>query len=47
MVMLSLDDFTSIQETLHLLSSGRNAERLHRSIREVEEDQVVVRELIE
>jgi len=46
-VMLSLDDFNSIQETFHLLSSRRNAERLHRSMREVEEDRVVERKLIE
>jgi antitoxin YefM len=46
-VMMSLDDFNSIQETIHLLSSRRNAERLHRSLREVEEDRVVERKLIE
>ena len=46
-VMLSLDDFNSIQETIHLLSSRGNAERLHRSMREVEEDRVVERKLIE
>jgi len=27
-VMLSLDDFNSIQETIYLISSRRNAERL-------------------
>ena len=46
-VMLSLDDFNSIQETIYLLSSRTNAERLHRSVREVEENRVVERKLIE
>ncbi|MEI6387019.1 MAG: type II toxin-antitoxin system Phd/YefM family antitoxin [Spirochaetota bacterium] len=37
-VMMSLEDYNSIQETLHLLSSPRNAERLMKSIREIEAD---------
>ncbi|MFZ1431548.1 MAG: type II toxin-antitoxin system prevent-host-death family antitoxin [Geminicoccaceae bacterium] len=31
-VMLSLEEYESMQETLHLLRSPRNAERLMRSI---------------
>ena len=35
-VMLSLEEFEGMQETLHLLSSPRNAERLLESIAEAE-----------
>jgi antitoxin YefM len=35
-VMLSLEEFESMQETLHLLRSPRNAERLLRSIARAE-----------
>jgi antitoxin YefM len=35
-VMLSLEEFESIEETLHLLRSPRNAERLMRSIASAE-----------
>ncbi len=31
-VMLSLDEYNSIMETLHLLSSKKNADRLYQSI---------------
>ena len=34
-VMVSLSEWNSISETLHLLSSPRNAERLRRSIRQM------------
>lgn len=46
-VMMSLDDYNGIQETLHLLSSARNAERLLKSIREIEAEGGSERELIE
>lgn len=35
-VMVSLDDWNAISETLHLLSSPRNAERLHSAIRQLD-----------
>lgn len=35
-VMVSLDDWNAISETLHLLSSPTNAERLHASIRQLD-----------
>ena len=35
-VMLSLEEFEGMQETLHLLSSPRNAERLLESIAQAE-----------
>ncbi|MFV1874893.1 type II toxin-antitoxin system Phd/YefM family antitoxin [Nioella sp.] len=31
-VMISLEEYNAIQETLHLLQSPENARRLHRSI---------------
>ncbi len=35
-VMVSLDDWNAISETLHLLSSPRNADRLHSAIRQLD-----------
>ena len=35
-VMVSLDDWNAISETLHLLSSPGNAERLHSAIRQLD-----------
>lgn len=46
-VILSLDDYNGMQETIHLLSSPKNAERLLRSIREVERGEAIERELVE
>ncbi|HET7709007.1 MAG TPA: type II toxin-antitoxin system prevent-host-death family antitoxin [Sphingomicrobium sp.] len=36
-VMVSLEEWNSITETLHLLSSPRNADRLITAIREIED----------
>ena len=36
-VMLSLEEFEALEETLHLLRSRRNAARLMRSIRQAEQ----------
>lgn len=44
-VMLSLDDYESIQETLYLSRSPANAERLRASIRDVEKGNYTRREL--
>lgn len=46
-VMISLDEYNSIMETVHLLSSRKNAERLFESIKQMEEDEVVEKGLIE
>ncbi|HZZ57772.1 MAG TPA: type II toxin-antitoxin system prevent-host-death family antitoxin [Opitutaceae bacterium] len=46
-VMLSAEEFAGWQETVRLLSSPRNAERLMRSIRQLEAGQGEVHELIE
>lgn len=35
-VMLSLEDWSAVEETLHLLSSATNAKRLHGAIAELE-----------
>jgi antitoxin YefM len=40
-VMLSLAEYESLEETLHLLRSPVNAERLLRSIREAEANKLV------
>ena len=44
-VMLSLDDYESIQETLYLSRSPANADRLREAIRDVEKGNYTRREL--
>ncbi|RIH72708.1 prevent-host-death protein [Vibrio splendidus] len=44
-VVMSLDHFNSIQETLYLMSSPKNAERLAESIAQLEAGNTTVREL--
>ena len=46
-VMISLDDFKSLEETSYLLRSPRNARRLLESIAELESSGGTKRELIE
>ena len=46
-VVVSLDAWNSINETLHLLSNPQNAERLRQSIAELDADTGSERELIE
>lgn len=45
-VMVSLAEWNSIEETLHLLSSPKNAERLLTAIREMDEGMAVPHEMI-
>jgi antitoxin YefM len=45
-VMMSLEEFEGWQETVHLLSSPRNAETLLRSIKDATEGRVEEHELI-
>lgn len=45
-VMLSLDDFNSMQETMHLLSSAKNASRLMESVAQLRAGKVKPRTLI-
>ena len=40
-VMISLDEYNSIMETVHLLSSKANADRLFESMRQMKEGKVV------
>jgi len=46
-VMISLDEYNSMIETLHLLSSKTNADRLYESINQMKEGKVVRSNLIE
>ena len=46
-VVVSLDAWNSINETLHLLSNPQNAERLRQSIAELDANTGSERELIE
>jgi antitoxin YefM len=46
-VLISLDEFNSILETVHLLSSKANADRLYESIRQINSGKTVQNELIE
>ncbi|MDP1623616.1 MAG: type II toxin-antitoxin system Phd/YefM family antitoxin [Bacteroidales bacterium] len=46
-VLISLNEFNSILETVHLLSSKANADRLYESILQMKTGKTVQRELIE
>jgi len=46
-VLISLDEYNSIMETLHLLSSRKNAERLFKSMDQVKNGDIVYPDLIE
>ncbi len=46
-VLLSLDEFNSILETVHLLSSKANADRLYESIRQIKSGESFEKELID
>ena len=46
-VMISLEDYESMEETAYLLKSPRNVQRLLESIKELEEGRGIGRNLIE
>ena len=46
-VMVSLEDWNAIEATMHLLSSPKNAERLHASIRQLDAGKGTERELVD
>ncbi|MFN8255993.1 MAG: type II toxin-antitoxin system Phd/YefM family antitoxin [Bacteroidales bacterium] len=46
-VLISLDEYNSIIETMHLLSSKANADRLYESINQMKTGKVVSKKLIE
>ena len=46
-VMISLNEYNSIVETMHLLSSKKNADRLYESIEQMKKGKIVRKSLIE
>ena len=46
-VMISLEDYSAIEETLHLLKSPKNAARLSKALLEVEQKKFLEKDLIE
>lgn len=46
-VMISLDEYNSLMETVHLLSSRANADRLYESMQQMKEGKTVSQDLID
>lgn len=45
--MISLDEYNSLMETVHLLSTKANADRLYESISQMREGKTIEEDLIE
>ena len=46
-VMMSLEDYSALEETMYLLKSPKNAQRLYKAIEKLKEGEYQKRELIE
>jgi len=46
-VLISLEEYNSIMETLHLLSSKKNAQRIYESIEQMQSGNTVQSDLVE
>ena len=46
-VLISLDEYNSIMETMHLFSSKANADRLYESIKQMKDGKGIEKKLIE
>ena len=46
-VMMSLEDYNAIEETMYLLRSPKNAQRLYKALEELKQGKYQKRELIE
>ncbi len=44
-VVISLDEYNSLMETMHLLSSRSNADRLYESIRQMKEGESIQKDI--
>jgi len=46
-ILMNLDEYISMQETIHLMSNPTNAENLNKNIQESEQDLLIKHELID
>ena len=46
-ILISLEEYNSMTESIHLLSSKANADRLYESIRQIKEGTGMIKDLIE